>query len=102
MRARTTIKQARMKRRLGALDVVLRHLPADRDPRADVEACVHRRGDLAAAIVEVHVDAIGARGLHRGPQVARLVVDRLVEAVQVAEVFLLVGAARDARPCGSP
>src|SRR5580765_1569526 len=88
-------QEAGMKRRLGALDVVLRHLPADRDPRADVQACMHCGGDLAAAVVEVHVDAVGARGLHCRAQVARLVVDRLVEAVQVAEVLLLVGAAGD-------
>src|SRR5206468_2900420 len=37
-----------MERRLDALEVVLRHLAADRDARADVQQRVHRSRDTAA------------------------------------------------------
>src|SRR5204863_4668805 len=70
-------------------------LAADRDPRADVQPRMHRRRDLAADVVEVDVHAVRARRLHSGADVAGLVVDRLVEAVELAKILELFRAARD-------
>jgi hypothetical protein len=56
---------------------------------------VHCRRDVAAAVVEVHVDAVRARGLQCRAEVLGLVVDRLVVAVELEKVGLLVGPARD-------
>jgi hypothetical protein len=80
---------------LGSVQVVLRDLPADDDPRTDIEPSVDALRHSAADVVEVDVDPIGARGLELLAEALVFVVDRLVVAVQLA-----VGAL--VRPAGDP
>ena len=60
------------------------------------ESCEHRVEDLAADVVEVHVDPVRAQLLERGANVIALVVDRRVEAQIVDEEPALLRAAGDA------
>ena len=84
-----------MERRLGPLEVVLRDLAADGDAGADVEPRVDGGRDLAAAVVEVHVDAVRARLLECGTHVVVLVVDGGVVAERLQQLALLLLAAGD-------
>ena len=81
--------------RLRLLEVVLRDLAADRDPRAPAEPGVDRPREVAADVVEVHIDPFGAGLFERGAHILALVVDRGVVAVERDEVGLLLGAAGD-------
>ena len=66
--------------------VVLRDRAADDDPRAARELREHRVEDVAADVVEIDVDALGAMLAQRLLDVLALVVDGGVEAELVDEV----------------
>ena len=76
--------------------VVLRDRTADHDARVTSEPGEHRIEDLAADVVEIHIDPVGALLLERDADVLVLVVDRRVEAQVLDEEPAFLRAARDA------
>ena len=94
-------EQARADRRRGG--VVLRDRAAQRDAAEEVDVAQHGVGDLAADIVEIDVEAVGAGGAQRRVEILLgLVVDAGIEAQLVLHEGAFLQPRRRCRRRGSP
>src|ERR1044071_2216165 len=87
---------------VGVGRVVVRDRAADDDTAEQVRARQHGVEDLAADIVEVHVDALRTGLLKRRGEIAALVVDAGIEAELVLHVRALLASAGDADGAPTP
>ncbi|MNF46065.1 hypothetical protein D3C84_272180 [compost metagenome] len=78
------------------LVVVLADRAADNHPRLHVQTAQHRIEDVAANVIEIHIDAFRAFAFKPGHDIFGLVVDGTVKTQLINKEFALVGAAGNA------